>query len=314
MWISPDTPLPPHPLLSPVAGQHINQFLYCPLHVTVLIPTHKRPHSLNMALGALVPQMQWIKHIIIAPNPLKDADDCTNGLTRDLLATLEYGGATTETMPVDDYAEALLYAEYAAKTEVVLVLDDDMVLGKNYLDMSAHFRYPKVGVVSGTIQAPVNYGYREWSRDPITPNWKGEPICNRLRVEDGKLTIYDKWQVYMISQGRFYWFMEFFLAGAFMIRRDLLALVDDGMLRFTADGHFIFTGWELDLSFSIRERGHHLIYDATRIAYHLRAKTGRNRGWPIEEGLKNWNYMLRKHGYDRIDAYPGVMEEKRGGY
>ena len=306
-WVAPDTPLPPHPLLNKHPNQHINHFGYLPMQVTVFIPTHRRPNSLNITLASLIPQMEWIAHIIVCPNPTEAFGYSVNAVTYQLLETLSYRGATWSVTPCNTYASACRLAAQIAKTEVVLWLDDDMPLGAGYLDMSAHFRYPEIGAVSGTLQCPTDVEYADWSREPIEPDWR-KNRCNRFVVEDGKMQFFDKWQVYLIGGGRFYWYADYLLGGALMLRSELLAKIDDNLFRYSENGTLIFTGNEIDLSITIRGMGYHLIYDAKRVAWHLRATEGRDRSWSIADRLYNWNYLLKKHGFDELTEYPGVMK------
>lgn len=292
-----------HPIYNKIAHPH--QILYRPMHVTVGIPTYKRPAFLNSCLASLLAQERWIAQIIIVTNG--SVNDAIDETTLQLIEALETLHIDTLVLRSRNLVHSKRIIGENAICKYVLILDDDTVLGKNYLDLVSHFHWEQVGAISGTIQTPINPGYVDWSDEPV--RFPEQEYCNRMIVENGVIEWKDKFQFYMWGDGPRIFKAEFLGGTALFIRRELIELWDDKTVRKGADGEWVIEGEEIDLSLSIREAGYDLLYDSARICWHLYAQTGRTRRSNYKDRTDNWNYILKKHGYPEIEEYPTVWTE-----
>jgi GT2 family glycosyltransferase len=176
------------------------------------------------------------------------------------------------------------------------------------MDLVHHFGRPDVGAVSGTIQTPINPGYKDWSQEPVDFP-EDLKVCNRMVVVDGVIQWLDKYQFYMHKSGPSVIGADFLGGTALFVRRELVQLWDLQSIREGGDGEWVIEGEEIDFCLSVRKLGYGLIYDASRICWHLFARSGRVRGSNYDQRIENWNYILGKHGFPLIDHYPSVWEK-----
>ena len=286
---------------------HHQAFLYEPLPFSIVIASYDRPNALNVTLASLM-NMKYMREIIIGLQN-SDGSTCLDEYGEKLIEAYHQKGVGIYVFTSRNFIHGMKYGASKARWNTILLLDDDIVPGTDYEHLSAHLNFPEIGAVSGTLQSPIDEGYSEWSEEPIIVDPSND-LCNEFYIDDGDFTWVNKYQVYRISDGRFYFRCKYLLGGAMFIRKELVELFDDKLARFDKNGDPIIVGNEIDLSFSIRKKGLTLVYDAKRIAWHLHAGEGRNRAWDRSEGLKSWNYLLKKHGLPTVDNYPKsrVME------
>ncbi len=116
-----------------------------PLSASIVIPTKDRPAELTRALARLVTHQTRVPHeiIVVDNNPV-------SGLTRPVVAGFPGVRYLTQTAPGVGYARNA--GTLAARGDVVISTDDDVVVAEGWLDqMIVPFGDPAVGAVMGLV-------------------------------------------------------------------------------------------------------------------------------------------------------------------
>ncbi len=262
------------------------------MKVSVCIPTYKRPESLITVVTRFLDDVEKVEEILIGVTG--DLEDSI-GSVQDMLNQV-IGAYAIYDVPVRVKAElsglmeAKQWFKETAKSEVLLFVDDDAIVGEGYFDLVQHFKDKNVGAVSGTLQTPVNVGgYKDWSDTPIEIP-EEEKFSNTLMYDKRRKTLhwFDKYQVYMVKGNRIFE-CEYLIGTALFIRKDLLE-IDMEFQRGACAGE------ELDFTYRIYREGYKLIYDTSRIAWHLHVNKGGMREKDRSKDKENLSYFVKKWG------------------
>ncbi len=113
------------------------------MKITVLIPTYKRKKYLNSLIKSLLLEKEYIKEIIIL-NTSKDS--------------LNYKNKLINVLKNDNLLEGKNICLHKAKSDWVLILDDDLVLNKNTLSMFVKvIQKVKFSAASGVLIQKLKY-------------------------------------------------------------------------------------------------------------------------------------------------------------
>lgn len=259
------------------------------MNCSICIPTYRRNNSLATCLSSIAGFMpiDSVTEILIAVTG--EYADSIGYEAASIIQVLELKGAAVTVM--DGFAGLLeakrWFAEQAA-SDILLLLDDDAVIDDDYLDLLHHFDHADIAAVSGSLQTPLDTGhYADWSIERIAAPQQGM-ICNKLSIKDDLVLIDDKYQVYMLDEPRTYK-CEVLVGTALFIRRDLLE-VDENF----AKGKFYFE--EYDFTYGLYKKGYKLLYDASRIAWHIRDASGGMRSLGTRDKKVNGRYFKEKYG------------------
>lgn len=256
--------------------------------ISVCIPTYKRADSLNNLLSAILSiQDSRINEIMISCT-----GDKSLSFNNDTLQLIEALKLQKNKIKIKNNSKGLISSKIwfkkNAQNEILLILDDDVILTKNYLDLVNHFKDKRIGAVSGTLQTPKNDHYKDWSKKPIK-NPKIE-LINTINFNSDIVQIENKYQVYMLKTPQIY-HCQCLVGSAMFIRKDLLKLdinYQNGACNFE----------EFDYTYNIFLAGYDLIYDSSRIVYHNRSLIGGMREYEKKK-KENSNYFKTKwHKYD----------------
>lgn len=256
---------------------------------SVCIPTYKRPQSLNNLLSCLLGNKdKRIGEIIIAVTGRKK--DSIDMLTKEIIRAMEIEKIQ---VTLRDNFNGLLFAkEYfknTAKEEILLIVDDDCIISRNYLDLLLNFKNKNVGAVSGCIQTPcpTKY-YKDYSYDAVKiPAVK---LCNKISVVNGVIELDNKYQVYMSKNAtKRKYLCECLIGSAMFIRKDLFE-VDKNFNKGTCHCE------EYDYTYSLYKKGYSVIWDSSRVAYHLHLMSGGMRAVGEKKKEVNAEYFIKKYG------------------
>lgn len=230
---------------------------------TACIPTFRRPDCLNNALTSVL-GCEEICEVLVAVTG--EYCDSVNYISEHILEAMRICGKTVK---VKDCFSGLIDAKSwfkkLATSDILLILDDDVVIKPSYMNLLKDFQDSRVGAVSGSMQTPCNIGYyEEWSKDELE-SIPQEPV-NKIGVENGVLTLENKSQVYMFSDNVTLE-CDVLVGGAILIRKDL----------FFPDGNFqkeqcYFE--EYDYTYAVKKRGFKVIFDTSEVAFHNRSNIG----------------------------------------
>ena len=240
---------------------------------TICIPTFHRKEQIGNLLSSLVGILpdERISDVLIAVTGNRNE---SLGQTADsLIRAISLSGIPCTVK--DGFSDVLSAKEWfkeQSKADILLLLDDDVVIGKGYLNLLNNFSDTEIGAVSGSLQTPIDFSghYRDYSYNPIN-NPPSDTLCNRIVIEnDGLLSLKNKYQVYMLKKPARY-DCEVLVGTAMFVRRELLE-IDMAFL----EGKCYFE--EFDYTYNIKTKGYRLIYDSSEVAWHLRGKEGGMRG------------------------------------
>lgn len=263
--------------------------------ISAFVSTWKRPDALNRMLANIFPLTE-IDQIIIATQDMEGSLDDATGQILDA-----YDATNCEVIVL--YAEDVIAGQKLAinhfRNPLTLWIDDDVIVGRDYLDLLEHFDDPLVGAVSGTLFSPANAGYIDWSDERIQVNRM--ELVNAFGVSGSSIEWHNKYQVYLIADPAP---MSAYLliGGAMLIRSHYFEFADEFFGGFSS-GVPNFPMHEFDLTMSIRRKGNRLIFDPSRIAYHLRYT---ERPFKIRDEMlvRNWNHILGKENRGEISKPP----------
>lgn len=258
------------------------------MKISVCIPTFKRPVSLLTVLTRLLGEVSNFDELLIGIT--KDSEDSIGAVESSLNQVLEgfrISGVTVEVKSgLTGLIDAKMWFKERASNDLLLIIDDDAVIGEGYFDLVKHFQDSQVGAVSGVLQTPVNVGgYRDWSAEEIKVEGNKS---NTLEYDSNKKTIVwkDKWQVYMHTSRKVF-DCEYLIGTALFVRKDILEL--DMAFQHGACG-----GEEIDFTYSIYKKGFRLLFDSGRICWHLHEDKGGTREFDRKDDQKNFDYLVKK--------------------
>ena len=256
---------------------------------SLCIPTYKRPENLNNLLANIVGmEDSRIAEVLIGVSYAKE--DSFNKKTEHFLRMLEI---LQIPYTIRDGLQGLIAAKEwfkeTAKEDVLLIIDDDGIIHRSYLNLIEYMRMDSVAAVSGTIQTPLDIGYyKDYSYDRID-NPEYGTLCNRIQIgETGLVEIKDKYQVYMLKIGERY-DCECLVGTAMFIKKQYLnpdKEYDRGACNYE----------EYDYTYSAYRSGKRLIYDSREIAFHLHEATGGMREKKSKQKEVNAEYFRKKFG------------------
>jgi GT2 family glycosyltransferase len=258
--------------------------------VTVCIPTYKRPESLSMVLSRLLASTDRIVEILIG---ITGEEEDSLGRMREQIEQIckafEIEGINVMVRTdLSGLMEAKQWFIDYATTEILLFLDDDAILGKDYLDLVDNFANDEVGAVSGVLQTPRNgAGYADWSDVPISVD---DRYSNSLIYDRRRKTLQwiDKYQVYMHEENKIF-DCEYLIGTALLVRKDLVEI--DMEFQNGACG-----GEEIDFTYSIYQQGYKLWFDSSRVCWHLHENKGGMREKDRAKDQENFDYLVKKWG------------------
>ena len=247
---------------------------------SICIPTYKRPSALNNLLSTIIGMHDSrVEEVLIGISYKKE--DSIDTTTEHLLRMLEILKIKyTITSDLEGLLDAKQWFKDKATSDILLVVDDDAIISKDYLDLLNNFENKNVGAVSGSLQTPldINY-YKDYAYDKVD-NPPEDMICNKVKVNDnGLVIIEDKWQVYMLKEHKKYE-CECLVGTAMFIRKELLT-VDKNYNKGACNYE------EFDYTYSAYKQGYKLIFDSSRVAFHLHENKGGMR--EKKEKLKELN-------------------------
>lgn len=272
------------------------------MKVSICIPTFRRPESLNIALGALLSSTDRFDEVLVAVT--KDLESSTNEVTRHLIEAFTVKGIPVKV--VADFSglcEAKQWFLDTAKNEVLLFMDDDVVVETSYFDLVKYFQQADVGAVSGTLQTPLDVGYQDWAGVPIDVGQA--QTCNTLTYDsvNKRFVWVDKYQVYMHKTPFFSDKCQYLIGTALFVRKDAVE-IDMEFQRGACAGE------EIDFTYNMFMNGRRLIFDSTRIAWHLHMTSGGMRGMDRSLDKDNMSYLAQKWGFaDEVADGCGVYRE-----
>lgn len=260
------------------------------MKVSVCIPTYKRPESLSIAFSNLLGYASNIEEILIGIT--KDEESSLAGMedtfTQIAKAFAILGIPVYVKSNLTGLMDAKTWFRETARSEILLFIDDDAIIGEGYMDLIYHFINPKVGAVSGVLQTPVNsMGYLDWSDKPI--DVEGE-LCNTLKYDEENETLLwlDKYQVYLHKTDKLFK-CQYLIGTALFVRKSVLEI--DMEFQHGACG-----GEEIDFTYNMYKQGMDLIFDSSRICWHLHEDKGGTREFDRKDDKKNFDYLVRKWG------------------
>ena len=260
------------------------------MKVSVCIPTYKRPESLSITLGRLLGEASKIDEILIGVT--KDLDESFGGMENTLTQLIEAfkiaGIDVKVRAELSGLMDAKRWFKETARNEILLFLDDDAVLGEGYFDLVKHFTAKEVGAVSGVLQTPINsMGYSDWSNVPIDVE---DEFSNTLIYDHRRKTLLwlDKYQVYMHKTEKIFE-CEYLIGTALFVRKSVLEI--DMEFQHGACG-----GEEIDFTYNIYQQGLKLLFDTSRLCWHLHEDKGGTREFDRKDDKKNFDYLVKKWG------------------
>jgi len=210
-----------------------------PLSVSVVIPTYERGEILSEAISMALAQ-DYPDFEVIVVDQSRELAESVKKLIESAPPRLRYLRLSTPNLPGARNAGVR-----AAKGEIISFIDDDVVIGPEYIaGMAAHFHDPSVGAVMGmTLPA----SGKEPDRQAVMKQfWAWEEF------PDGTASV--SWVVGCNSSYR------------------ARAIVDAGM----CDEKFTGSAWseDADLSVRVRNLGYKFIYDPRVRLIHLELASG----------------------------------------
>lgn len=253
---------------------------------TLCIPTYHRVNTLNCLLASVVgAKDDRIDELLLAIS--YEREESIDETTEHLLRALEINGVDCTVVDgIDGFLAAKRWFKETARNEILLMVDDDAVITRDYLNLLDDFE-KDVAAVNGSLQTPLDIGYyKKYSYDSI-PNPPEGTVCNRIEFKDGDVVLHDKYQVFMLHDPAKYE-CECLVGTAMFIRKEALQ-VDEGY----NNGSCYLD--EIDCTYSAYKNGWKLIYDSGAVAFHLHHPTG---GLRLKDRKKEMNaaYFKEKHG------------------
>ena len=182
-----------------------------------------------------------------------------------------------------------MFKDYA-RNEVMLFCDDDGLFNRDYLDLLMWFNDPHIGAVSGSLQTPLNVGgYKDWCDRPIRLK-PDVHACNTLKLNEktGAMDWSDKYQVYMVEGGKAFK-CQYLIGTCLFVRKSALEID-------MAFEQGACAGEEIDFTYNMYLNGYWLIFDSSRVAWHLHSMVGGNRNVDRSKDDKNMTYLVQKYG------------------
>lgn len=261
------------------------------MKIAICIPSYIRVTSLNNALSCIVGMGRDERVAEVLVGITGDARNSMNFNTNHLVRSLELLG---KKVYIKDGFTGLISAkawfQKQAKSPVLLLLDDDVVIPRDYLDLTKHFNSNKIFAVSGSLQTPLNIGhYKDYAYNKIKAP-EGN-TCNKVcyNSQTGKIEVRDKYQVYMLNKDKVY-SGECLVGSAMFVRRKWFA--EDLKLE---NGANIYD--EIDFTYNQHLKGKLNLFDSSRVAFHNRENFGGAREFMNEKRKedKNAKYFLSKY-------------------
>lgn len=259
--------------------------------ISICIPTYKRPENLNNLLANLlgfVNNEDQISEILIAITGSYEYS--INDVTAHLLRSFEIQGISVHIVThFSGLLKAKKWFNEFSRSEILLLLDDDVLITRDYLKLAKHFEEKSVGAVSGSLQTPldINY-YKDYSYEPI-PAPSQDILCNRLVVNDlGQVQIKDKYQVYMLDKSKIYR-CQCLIGTALFVRHSIFD-VDLAFERGNCNLE------EVDFTYNMFLKGYDLLFDSSQVAYHIHSSSGGMREFVDKRKEENSKYFLEKYG------------------
>jgi GT2 family glycosyltransferase len=272
--------------------------------ITVGIPTFKRPSLLNNALVSVLANSGKISQVLIAITG--DFRESVNRETRYLSKAMSLAMLKgTISSGFSGLMEAKQWIIDHSDNDIVLFLDDDAVLGHGYCDMVRHFEDKNVAAVSGSLITPYNdKGYTEWDDKP-REFLEDEANVISYDSERKLLDLGKKYQVYLHSSPRL--FSCQYLIGTALFVRKSEVVIDRNFQKGCAAGE------ELDFTYAMYRRGKKLLFDSSRVAWHLAGTTGGLQEFrACSHDLENFQYFANKWGIGEIIGLKtNTYEEKQ---
>lgn len=258
----------------------------------VCIPTYKRPENLNMLLASILAMNDSrVSKVVVGITGAEE--DSIDETTKQIREAYSLAGKTVLTYSnLSGICGAKKMLKEACSEEVLLICDDDCIFDESYLQLLGWFRMKSIGAVSGSLQTPLNVaGYKQWSNEVlVVPDDLDH--CNTLKMTDGKLDWSDKYQVYMVRTEKGYAPVlraEYLIGSCLFVRREALdidMLFEQGAC----------AGEEIDFTHKMFVDGYDLIFDASKVAWHMHSMRGGNRAVDRSHDDKTMSYLVQKWG------------------
>lgn len=231
---------------------------------TVAIPTYLRPEVLNHTLASLLPLTNVVSEVMLGVTGV--SNQSVNRETMVLLKALDADGVFIRfASRFSGVMSAKQWFMEEATNDIVLILDDDAIPGAGYFDLLAHFDSPDVAAVSGALITPVNdRGYVEWDDSEIVDH-SDEANTISHDPSTGLLDLGRKIQVYKHLYPKVYP-CQYLIGTALFVRRSEVTID----LTYESNP----AGEELDFTYAMYRSGKTLLFDASRVAWHLAAMSG----------------------------------------
>lgn len=255
---------------------------------SLCIPTYKRPETLNMLLSSIIGMNDnRIAEILIGISYKEELS--INKNTKHLLRILEI-----QNIPyfmcsnLNGLLAAKKWFKTKASQDILLIVDDDCIINKNYLNLLNFFDSATVVAISGSLQTPLNINYyKDYSYEPIEAP-SNKILCNKIQVDNnGLVIIKDKYQVYMLNKSLLYK-CECLIGTAMFIRKNCLKIdenYNNGACNYE----------EIDYTYSLYKQGKILLFYSGEIAFHLHENIGGMREAESKQKKENSDYFKRKH-------------------
>lgn len=256
---------------------------------SVCIPTYKRPTSIMVTLSRLLGEVSHIEEILIGVTGWPTGSLEFEGILNQLLYAFKMAGVEVKIhVGFRGLMSAKAWFKEEAKSEILLLLDDDAILGEGYFDLLGDFGWLDVGAVSGILQTPINVGgYADWSESPIEVD--GEESNKIVFDEDRKTLVWkDKWQVYRHTNQKLF-NCEYLIGTALFVSKKDWEI--DLAFESGACG-----GEEIDFTYAMFRKGLKLLCNSGRVAWHLHVETGGTREFSRKDDQKNFDYFVKKWG------------------
>ena len=257
------------------------------MECSLCIPTYKRADCLNNLLSCVIGMNdKRISEVLIGVSYKKE--DSFNDTTRHLIRALEILGIKCRVKSnIEGLIRAKEWFKEKAKNDILLIVDDDGIIHRKYLDLLYLFLDEDVAAASGSIQTPLDIGYyKDYAYSKIKNPLKGT-VCNTVSVnKDGLVEILNKYQVFMLQEAQRYR-CECLVGTAMFIRKEFLT-PDRNYERGACNYE------EFDYTYDAYRKGMKLLYDSSQVAFHLHKNTGGMREKPKKLKEENSLYFRKK--------------------
>lgn len=272
------------------------------MRYSILIPTYRRAESLAATLKSLFTlELRHVEEVMVhvTGEIVHESIDMHCRWLRDKLESL--GVQVILVGGFSCLSEAKNAALELTRTEWLLVLDDDVVLNREYADRIlgiAARSTEDVMAVTGSVITPFEAGYKEWSLEWSHQIFDQQSTRQNLTVwPDGRVDWGDKVQVYRYSTKSLCG-LGYFIGGAVLLRL--------GDMRFDLEFGRVVYGEEIDYSLQIAGRGGRMLFAAGSECLHFPCPTGGSKPGTEAELVaarqKNFDYLLRKWGLSMAPA------------